>query len=132
MIQSLGGTVQTNSPWQCCMVCNPTMFGDGSRLAVVELGGVPSRRRRRVAVRKVTGLQMEVLESSLKAERANYISEHPNLAILGVQLVCPNSTIKNICSGAKFISILSDMDSFCIRRELKQRFFNVIMLVVNH
>ena len=49
------------------------------------------------------------MTARLKAERANYISEHPTLAILGVQLVCPDSVIDSICSSAKFISVAKDM-----------------------
>lgn len=129
MIESLGGTVERNS--QCCMVCNPEILGENSRLGIVEFRTMLRRKKRRVAVRTVSELLLQVLESSLKAERANYIAKHPNLAILGVQLVCPDSVIKNICSGVKFISVVRDLDYFCLRQELKQLFFNIIMLVVN-
>ena len=66
--------------------------------------------------------------SRLKEERAKYIQEHPTLAIL---LVCPDSVITSICSSVKFISSASDMDIFCLRRDLKQRFFHVIISLIN-
>lgn len=129
MVKSLGGSVQPNP--QCCMVCNPAIFTEDSRLGIVDAKLTVARKKRRVAVRRVSDLQLQVLESSLKAERSNFISEHPNLSILGVQMVCPDEMIKNICAGVKFISNISDMDNFCIRQELKQRFYTVIMLVAN-
>lgn len=75
-----------------------------------------------MAVRRVTEHITETVQLELKAERAKYITEHPSLAILGVQFVCPDSVINNICSSLKFISVLSDMDSFCLRQELKEIF----------
>ena len=74
----------------------------------------------------------EAVKIQLKAARANYIEEHPSLAILGAQLVCPDSVISNISSSVKFISVLSDMDAFCLRQELKEKFFNVLLAVVNN
>ena len=95
MIESLGGAVQTSS--RCCMVCNPTMFGSDSSLGIVEVGKAPPRKKRRMASsRRVTASQKELLESSLKLELEMYIAEHPNLAILGIQFVCPSSVINNI------------------------------------
>ena len=121
--------MQQNS--QCCMVCSPATFTESSRLGIIEVQAKMPRKKRRIAVRKVSEVQLQVLESSLKAERASYIKEHPILTILGVQIVCPDSIIKKICLGVKCISSVNDMDNFCVRQELKQRFFNVIMLVVN-
>lgn len=129
MIQSLGGTAERNS--HCCMVCNPALFAEDSRLGVVEYRVLVPRKKRRAVVRRVHEVLLQVLESSLKAERAKYIQEHSDLAILGAQLVCPDSVIKAICSGVKYISVISDLDTFEVRKELKQRFFNIIMLVVN-
>ena len=88
------------------------------------------RKKRRVAIRKITERQCSDIKSLLQAERAQYISEHPNLAILGVQLVCPDSVINSICSSIKFVSVVTDMDTFNLRQELKERFFNVIIAVV--
>lgn len=129
MIKSLGGTVQQST--LCCMVCNPSAFSDGERLSILQVGKAPPRKKRRVAVRRVDKSLLETVMSRLKEERANYIKEHPTLAILGVQLVCPDSVISSICSSVKFISIASDMDLFCLRQELKQRFFDVIIAIVN-
>ena len=59
------------------------------------------------------------------------MAENQSLFILGPQVVCPDSIILNICSIAKFISVISDINSFCIRQELRERFFNVLLATVN-
>lgn len=126
MLRALGGTVQQSS--LCCMVCNPTEVLESD---VMRVGKPAPRKKRRVAIRKVDESVISDIKSRLQEERVKYIAEHSGLAILGVQLVCPNSVINNICSSVRFISVANDMDSFCLRQELKERFFNVIMAVVN-
>lgn len=93
----------------------------------LKVGNAQPRKRRRVAVRFLDESKIVDIKAHLKTERANYITNHPALAILGVQLVCPDSVIDSICSNVKFVSVASDMDRFCLRRELKPIFYNVIM-----
>ena len=129
-MDAVGGSIEQRSSL-CCMVCDPTAFSDGGRLDVLKVGTTP-RKKRRVAIRRVTVSTTEAVKIQLKAARANYIEEHPSLAILGAQLVYPDSVISNISSSVKFISVLSDMDAFCLRQELKEKFFNVLLAVVNN
>lgn len=128
MISSLGCTVQQGTRL-CCMVCNPSAFSDVDGgiegRAILEVGKVPTRKKRRVAVRKVDGSLVDAIKAGLKEERAKYIAEHPTLAILGVDLVCPESVI-----SSSVLYVYSDMDCFSLRQELKQPFFNVIMALV--
>lgn len=132
----IGGKVdqQQQSPdLQCCMICTPEAFeGDGGRLDVLQVAKSPPRKRRRVAVRKIGASTAEVIRERLKAERLKYIAEHPSLAILGAQFVCPDSVINSICDSAKYISRASDMDAFVLRQELKQRFLDVLNSLVVH
>lgn len=129
MIKAVGGSIQQQQDQQqqqslCCMVCNPTTFLDGGRLDIVQPGRPAARKRRRVA-RK--GVDTSAIESQLKAERNKFLEENPALAIVGEQMVCPDGVISEICSSAKYISVVKDMDLFCLRTELKERFFNVIV-----
>ena len=127
MIRSLGSTVQQGT-LSCCMVCNPPEFLDDHETPdILEVGKAPPRKKRRIAVRKMDKSLLDAINERLKAERAKYIAEHPTLAIVGEELVCPDSVIDSICSNVKFISVVNDMDTFSLRQELKQRFFNVIM-----
>lgn len=130
VITALGGTVERHNSL-CCMVCNPSAFTDGERLDIVQVGRAPPRKKRRVAVRRVDKTTTEDLQARLEAERAKFILENPYLCILGPQLVCPDGTIANICSNAKFISVISDMDCFHLRYQLQERFLNVVLAVVN-
>lgn len=123
MMRAVGGSAGQNP--LCCSVCNPTAFLDEGRLDILRLQKV-TRKKRRVAVRKIGDSLASVIKVKLKRERAEYMAAHPTLRILGKQFVCPDSVINNVCSSAKFISCISDMDLFCIRQELKNQFFNVI------
>lgn len=130
MVRAIGGEVQER-PLNCCMVCNPAAFTDGGRLDVVRgVKSVQSRRRRR-AVRRVGERVTERLKTELLDERKKYIAENPSLGMIGAQLVCPDSVVSEICSNVRFISVISDLDAFCPRQELKQRFFDVIIAVVD-
>lgn len=52
-------------------------------------------------------------EGRSEAVRVQLARENPTLAILGAQFVCSDSVI-GICSSSKFISVVSDMDAFCL------------------
>ena len=125
MITSIGGTVQPES--LCCMVCNPSEFSEGGRLSL-KVGKAPPRKITRVALRVLDQAKTDDINACLKRARANYIKIHPSSAILGEQLVCPDSVIESVCGDAKFVSVASDMDRFCLKKDLKP---NVIMAAVN-
>lgn len=131
MIRALGDSAPGNP--LCCMVCNPTQFADGTggRLDVLQIGKTVRKKKRR-AVWTVTAAQVATVKLKLEIERAKYIAKYPSLGILGVQMVCSDSIIKTICDSAKFISVVEDMDLFCLRQELKDCFFNVIVSVFNN
>ena len=59
------------------------------------------------------------------------LAEKPAYQMIGVNFICSDALICEICEGAKFISTLEDMDIYCLRPELKERFFNIIMDVVS-
>ena len=128
LISAVGGSVQSVSCPRCCAVCNPAAFADGD---IVAPGKAPPRKKRRVAVRKVDKATTDSLKIRLEATRAKFVVDNPYLCIVGCQLVCPDSTIESICSSAKFISVRSDMDCFGLRNELKDKFLNVVLEVVN-
>ena len=106
----------------------PAAFSDGGRLDVVKL---VQRRKRRRAVRRVDERVKERLKNELLEERKKYIAGNPCLGMIGAQLVCPDSIITEICSNVKFISATSDLDAFCPRQELRKRFYDVIIAVVD-
>ena len=76
-------------------------------------------------VRRV--LDVSVMKSQLEGERRKLMDDNPALNILGPSMVCPDTVITDICSSAKYISVLEDMDLFSLRNELKECFFNVVV-----
>lgn len=122
MIGAIGGSCHRQQNSTCCIACNPTV-ADG-RIDIMQPGKPPSRKRRRVVRRIHDTSQLQLL---LEKERDKFIQESPALEFLGRQHVCPDSVIKSVCSNAKFISVLKDMDLFFLRSELKERFFYVIL-----
>ena len=122
--------VQEGLNSMCCMCCNPTAFDGGGRLDVLQVGKSPPRKKRRRAVRRADKTVVEAVKAQLESARAQHITENPSLAIVGAQFVCPDSVINSISSSTKFISVIEDMDTFCLRQELKQIFFDVLIAAV--
>ena len=65
-------------------------------------------------------MDKSAIKLQLEAERSKFIDSNPSFSIVGKQLVCPDSVISQICSNAKYISVLDDMDLFFLRHELKE------------
>ena len=106
------------------MVCNSTAFSGGRLGGITVQGKPPPRKRRRVARRRV---DKSAIKLQREAERSKFIDSNPSFSIVGKQLVCPDSVISQICSNAKYISVLDDMDLFFLRHELKEPFFRVVV-----
>ena len=88
LLESIGGRVEDASdlPYGCCDVCD-----DGrpsARLDIVV--SMSNRKERRVAKRTVRS----GLEEKLKSVREEVLEEHPSFRMLGVNFLCPDSTIK--------------------------------------
>ena len=112
-------------PLRCCDVCTPSAISSNDRLNVLELGK-QTRRPKRSAIRKVNEQLLKTLKERLYAERKAYIDENPCLSMLGVDFVCPDSTIDELCLQAEYLETASDISLYGIRTDIKDRFFNVI------
>ena len=102
------------------MTCNPSVFSDGGRLSLLEVQRAPKRKKRQVAVRKLDQSVVDNLKKQLKAELTKYMAEN---SILGEEMVCSSGVIESICCSLYW----RIMDVFCLRQELKQRFFRFIL-----
>ena len=69
---------------------------------------------------------LKTLKERLYAERKAYIDENPCLSMLGVDFVCPDSTIDELCLQAEYLETASDISLYGIRTDIKDSFFNVI------
>ena len=65
MITAIGGSAPNNS--LCCMVCNPAAFSDGGMLDILKIGKVV-RKKRRVAVRKISKPETSLIKLKLEME----------------------------------------------------------------
>ena len=110
---------------RCCDICTPSAIASNDRLNVLELGK-QTRRPKRSAIRVVNEQLLKTLKECLYAERKAYIDENPHLSMLGIDFVCPDSTIDELCSQAEYLETASDISLYGIRSDIKDRFFNVV------
>ena len=112
------GSVQGTTSEFCCNNCSD--YPTSSRLDL--FGGLKVKKRnRRRAVRTV---KLD-LKEKLKLARAEFLQQHPPFEIVGLQNICPDSSILKLCEEARFISSIDDFP-IEIRLELKHIFFRVI------
>lgn len=128
LIRSVGGNVEQQSRL-CCTVCNSgCVLSD--RLEITQFRAVSTRKRRRVAVRRVDDSLKVLLKRRLLAERVAFVEENPCWQILGIQFVCSDALISQICDDCKYIASVDDIDSFFVRPELRDRFYDIVVEVV--
>ena len=128
LIVSIGGSVQKTSRL-CCSICNVSC--SLPRLDIL-LHRPVSRKKRRVPVRKIDQSLLLELKSRLEEERNKYVVEHPCMAIFGLQFICSDNVIDKICSDAKYLTKIEDLDQFIICKELVTRFYSTIIEVIGN
>ena len=74
-------------------------------------------------LRVVNEQLLKTLKECLYAERKAYIDENPHLSMLGIDFVCPDSMIDQLCSQAEYLETASDISLYCIHSDIKDRFF---------
>ena len=82
-------------------------------------------------VRLVSSEQKKHLEARLKLECSAAMNEYPHMRILGLQYICPDAVIQEICRRAIYTMTVDDLNGIpLLRTELKSRFCNIVMNVV--
>ena len=120
LISGIGGSVQEPATRTgCCDVCSVPVRG---RLDLFSAAGKRSRKKRRRAVRTV---DTETLAEKLKMARERFRREHPAFQMVGIDFVCPTSTIEKLCKEAKYIVSADDLPTE-VRSELKDIFISII------
>ena len=125
----MGGNDDGMVSQRCCDVCTPDAITSNDHLNILELGKVV-RRKKRVAARIVSDELLDNLKAELCLERTRYLQENPCFNMVGVNFVCPDVTLDELCSQAAYIETVSDISLFGIRPELRVRFFNIISSVL--
>ena len=128
MLRAVGSSEQVHASGGCCDVCT----AGGVQCGRLDILRASSRKNhRREATRRVIGTHLaKTLRDALFEERAKIVEEHPAYAMLGESFVCPSGVILKLCEQARYISKVEDIDIFCLRTELRDRFFNVVMATV--
>ena len=120
LISGIGGSVQETTRTGCCDVCSVPVCG---RLDIFSAAGRQSRKKRRRAVRTVDTVS---LAEKLKITRERFRREHPAFQMVGIDFVCPTSTIEKLCKEAKYIVSADDLPTE-VRSELKDIFISIIV-----
>ena len=71
-----------------------------------------------------------MLKDKLIEEREKILTEMPGYSFLGVDSICPDVTIDELCKQSRYISSVNDMQLFGIKPEFKNRFFDILKAVV--
>ena len=74
---------------------------------------------------------MNTLKDKLVEEREKILAERPGFSFLGLDSICPNLTIDELCKQSRYILSITDMQLFGIKPEFKNRFFNIIKTAVD-
>lgn len=92
-------------------------------------GEQPNKKRRQV-VHTLSKSKMKILQDKLIEEREKILTERPGFGFLGLDSICPDVTIDELCKQSRYISSVNDMQLFGIKPEFKNRFFNIVKSVV--
>ena len=128
LLQGLGCSEQVPKTATCCDGCGVEV--PYPRLDSLKTASGSKRKRRRKA-HHVDKDATNRLKNRLKEGRLCVLAEKPAYQMIGADFICSEALICEICEGAEFISTIEDMDIYCLRPELKERFFNIIMDVVS-
>lgn len=90
-------------------------------------------QKRPIAIRELSESLMKQLDIALKQEREAVMVEKPCYQMLGVQYICCDAVIEELCSRAHYVTCVDDLNSVTLlRAELRSRFCNVILKVVSN
>lgn len=92
--------------------------------------GTRKYRKKPATVREIPDSLSQQLQIALEQERDKILAEKPSFRILGSQYICSDFVIQEICSRAKYITSLDDLNIAFLRPELRSRFYSVVMNIV--
>ncbi len=59
------------------------------------------------------------------------VEEHTSYRMLGPAFVCPECVVDKVCSEARFLHTVADLNSLGLRLELRNQFFDVVTDVLS-
>ena len=124
LLRGIGSSEELCRNAMCCDVCVSVV--PYSHLDILIPGKV-QRRKRRTVVREIGKDLSERLKARLQEERERIMDENPSFQMVGSNFICPDAAISELCTQAKHITSVDDLDLFCLRPQLRDRFLKVIM-----
>ena len=67
------------------------------------------------------------LRSRLVEERDAILNENPMYRMIGVNFLCPDSVLDQLCERASHITSVDHLDIFCLRSDFRDRFYKVVV-----
>ena len=125
LLASVGNARTCSTATQCCDTCTQGKV-PYSRVDILSPTQL-KRSKRPIAVRDVTSALRDKIKSDLFKEREKVLEEYPSYRMLGSSFICSDSIISELCSKAKFVKSVDDLNNVCgLRPELSLRFFSVM------
>ena len=127
LVHGIGSSESLQQSEACCDVC----ISQCPYVRLDILKAPKQKRKRKYEVHDVAPSHIDELKSRLVQERENILLEHPNYRMIGVDFVCPDAIISEVCKQSKYISSVEDMKIYRLRPEFRDRLLNVIMNVLS-
>lgn len=67
------------------------------------------------------------LRAKMIEERDRLLIENPMYRMIGVNFLCPDSVLEQLCERASYISSTDHVDIFCLRPQFRDRFYKVVV-----
>ena len=107
----------------CCDICNPIPDSLSLHPKLLSL----TRQKRRYTQRQVDEDLEKAIRQKLLQERDNYIQKHSHYLMIGIDFVCPNIVINDICKNSRFITSEENLTTtYDLRPEIKKLFYAAI------
>lgn len=130
LLEGIGSKEKGHRDTACCDRCNWCLI-PYARLDMLA-PTPPARKKRSVCLREIDSTLKKKLKVELLAERERILQEIPEYQMLGANFLCSKSVIEELCDKAAFIRTKEDLDDiFCLRPELRLRFYNTIWNLVS-
>lgn len=126
LLDGIGGSYERRDRL-CCDLYSTGSFS--TRLDILQ-PGEQTRKKRRHIVHTISKIKMKILRDKLIEERKKILAERPGFGFLGLDSICPDVTIDELCKQSRYISSVNDMQLFGIKPEFKSRFFDIVKTVV--
>ena len=114
----------------CCDSCDMSKC---PKSVCFESQATSTKRKRQTLVKEMNESCMADLRAGLVKAVDDFLEKHPSYKMLGRSFICPDTVIDKICSEAKFLNSIEDLNSIIgLRPEIKSNLFHVVISVLSN